>query len=94
MKKLILIAGAGLLALVSIGSAQAQIAHDDDGWDQGWDSPRRIVREQVIVQEAPVIHERIVVQRAPVIRQCVVYRPAPVIQERVVVRQAPVVRQT
>ena len=58
MKKLALIAGAGLLALGSAGSAQAQRFNDD-----GWGPSRRVVQERVVVQRAPVIRQRVVYER-------------------------------
>ena len=89
MKKLALIAGAGLLALGSVGSAEAQrFRYDDDDWGHS----RRVVRERVVVRHAPVIRQRIVYRPAPIIRQRVVYRRAPVVRQRVVYRPAPVYR--
>jgi hypothetical protein len=90
MKKLALIAGAGLLALGSVGPAQAQRFYDDD---DDWSPSTRVVRERVVVRQAPAIREEVIVRRAPVIRERIVYRSAPVIRQRVVYRQAPVVRQ-
>ena len=90
MKKLTVLAGAGLLVLGSAGTAQAQRFYDDDGWG----SSRRVVRERIVVRHAPVIREEVIVRRSPIIRERIVYRSAPVIRQRVVYRQAPVVRHT
>jgi len=89
MKKLALLAGAALLALGSIEPAQAQRFYDDGGWDH----PRRVVRERVVVRHAPVIRQRVVVRHAPIIRERIVYRSAPIVRQRIVYRPAPVIRQ-
>lgn len=74
MKKLAMIAGAGLLAFASAGTAEAQWAPRGHHWGYGHHG-------------GPVVRERVVVRHAPVVRQRVVYRTAPVVRQRVVYRQ-------
>jgi hypothetical protein len=63
MKKLALIAGAGLLALGSAGSAQAQ-RFNDGGWDDdGWGPSRRAVQERIVGRRAPMIRQRVMYER-------------------------------
>ncbi len=85
MKKIALIAGASLLALGSMGTAEAQVPQVGTVWSQ--------FREKVVVRQRPVVRKR-VVRPATVFVPGVVVRTAPVVQRRVVVRRAPVVRKT
>ncbi len=85
MKKLAMIVGTGLLALGSVGVAEAQVRHVESAWSQ--------YREKVVVRRGPLVKKRVVVRSAPVVVPRVVVRPAPLVRERVVVRPAPIVRQ-
>lgn len=99
MKNFALMVGAGLLALSSVGTAEAQARHVEDAWSQ--------YREKVVIRRGPVVRKKVVVRQAPVyVRPAPIYvSPAPVyvpnvvvrrptvVQRRVVVRPAPVVRE-
>jgi hypothetical protein len=92
VKNFALMVGAGLLALGSVGTAEAQARPVEDAWSQ--------YREKVVVRRGPVVRKKVVVRPAPVyvspapvyVPQVVVRTPT-VVQKRVVVRPAPVVRE-
>ncbi len=92
LKKLAIIVGTGLLALGSIGTAEAQVRQVESAWSQ--------YREKVVVRRGPVVRKKVVVRPAPVyVSPAPVYAPSvvvrspTVVQKRVVVRPAPVVRK-
>jgi hypothetical protein len=50
--------GASLLALGSVGAAEAQVRQVEDAWSQ--------YREKVVIRRGPVVRKKVIVRSAPV----------------------------